>query len=268
METNLVQKLASIGLTEAEARVYIALLEIGTTSIGAIVDMAEVSASKVYDILDRLMHKGLVGMIVQENTRLYSANPPEALLEYLEAEKKAIDEKKEGIRGVLPELALKSNTAEKKAVAEFSRGKRGFEACYMEMIRDAKEGESYYYTGGTRVSYKLQSLWYPYSKIMAEKKIINRAVYEYDVWHKKDPKVHQREKRKNFYPTVLNKDHVDLPNVLVLADKVIISWLDENEEVNTLIFRDRILAQNFVKLMNVIMQSSTVPEGYEKAPEK
>ena len=60
--------LEKIGLTKGESKVYLALLRIGKSNIGPIIKEAKVSNSKVYDILDRLAQKGLVGVAIEKVT--------------------------------------------------------------------------------------------------------------------------------------------------------------------------------------------------------
>jgi sugar-specific transcriptional regulator TrmB len=68
MEANELEK---FGLTEGESRVYLALLKIGKSTIGDIIKEAQVSNSKVYDILDRLNKKGLIGVVTENNKKTY-----------------------------------------------------------------------------------------------------------------------------------------------------------------------------------------------------
>ena len=73
-------KLQKIGLTAGESKVYMALLKIGSSTTGPIVDEAKVSRSKVYHIIERLMSKGLVTSIVKTKTKYFQAADPHKLL--------------------------------------------------------------------------------------------------------------------------------------------------------------------------------------------
>ena len=64
--------LEKFGLTEGESKVYLALLKIGKSTIGDIVKEANVSNSKVYDILDRLNKKGLIGIVTENNRKSFA----------------------------------------------------------------------------------------------------------------------------------------------------------------------------------------------------
>jgi hypothetical protein len=118
------------------------------------------------------------------------------------------------------------------------------------------------------MSYKLQSLWYPYSLKLQEKGIIHRVIYEDYVWYYKDPNIHRRKERKNFYPTVLPKKYQDLPNILMLDNKAVITGADEKDEIFCLIIRDKHLVESISKMLNMIDDLANTPQGYTKYKEK
>ena len=72
--------LKEIGLTDSEIKVYVALLEIGSSSKGPIVDKSGVASSKIYELLEKLMQKGLVSQVIKSNVKYFEAAPPKRLL--------------------------------------------------------------------------------------------------------------------------------------------------------------------------------------------
>ena len=76
-----IKLLLEAGLTEGEVKVYLALLEIGETTTGPLIKKAKVSASKCYDILERLIQKGLVSSSVKANMKYFSAADPKRILD-------------------------------------------------------------------------------------------------------------------------------------------------------------------------------------------
>lgn len=68
------------GLNEKEAKVYLALLELGTASAYAIAPKAGLKRSIIYVILDDLQQKGLVSVIPRPKKNLYTAESPQKLL--------------------------------------------------------------------------------------------------------------------------------------------------------------------------------------------
>ena len=63
--------LLKIGLTEGESKVYLALTELGSSTVGPIVKKSGVAYSNIYDILHRLIEKGIVSFIIKNKTRYF-----------------------------------------------------------------------------------------------------------------------------------------------------------------------------------------------------
>ena len=72
--------LKDLGLTEIEAKIYLACLELGTNSVLHIAKKAGVKRPTCYLSLDNLFEKGLVSKIEKKNTTLYSAEDPNIIL--------------------------------------------------------------------------------------------------------------------------------------------------------------------------------------------
>lgn len=101
METNLLQE---IGLTPGETKIYTALLVLGTTTVGPIVEKSGVSASKAYQILDKLGQKGLVSHVIKANTKYFSPAEPTRIIDYLTEKEEAIQEQKSKINSWIAEV--------------------------------------------------------------------------------------------------------------------------------------------------------------------
>ncbi|MFH1455442.1 MAG: helix-turn-helix domain-containing protein, partial [archaeon] len=65
--------LEEIGLTKGEVKVYLTLLKLGSTTTGKIIDEAQISSGKIYEILDKLIKKGLASYIIKDKTKYFSA---------------------------------------------------------------------------------------------------------------------------------------------------------------------------------------------------
>src|SRR3989344_1182878 len=57
------EALLGVGLTEKESEVYLALIELGSSSAGQIIQKTGLHRAVVYDLLERLIEKGLVGNV-------------------------------------------------------------------------------------------------------------------------------------------------------------------------------------------------------------
>ncbi|MBU2442745.1 MAG: helix-turn-helix domain-containing protein, partial [Nanoarchaeota archaeon] len=61
--------LEDLGLSEAEAKVYLALLETGSTLAGPIIKKTGLHRGTTYQILQRLIEKGLVSYVIKAGKR-------------------------------------------------------------------------------------------------------------------------------------------------------------------------------------------------------
>ena len=73
------KELTRIGFTIGEAKVYLALLRLGSTTTGPLATEAGVSSSKVYKILARLEKKGLAGHTIKSKVKHFQAIDPRRL---------------------------------------------------------------------------------------------------------------------------------------------------------------------------------------------
>lgn len=111
----MISELMEIGLKNGEARVYNSLLKLGSSKVGSIVMDSRVSYSKVFDVLERLILKGLVSFIRIGDIRHINAVEPYILQDFPEK------------RGTWKNLMLEYQASTKK-----------FCSCYMNMKQPKK----------------------------------------------------------------------------------------------------------------------------------
>lgn len=80
-----VESLVELGLTEYEARCFVALTQLSEGTAKEISQVADVPQSRVYDVTDQLYHRGLVD-VQESEPRKYFALPVEQALERLQRE--------------------------------------------------------------------------------------------------------------------------------------------------------------------------------------
>ncbi|MFH0701579.1 MAG: helix-turn-helix domain-containing protein [Candidatus Woesearchaeota archaeon] len=139
--------LESIGLTKNEIKIYLALLELGSSASGAIIKRTKIHTSKVYDSLERLADKGLVTHIIITNTKHFKAVDPDRLIDFLDDKKKEIDLQEKEIKNILPELKLKQTLRIDETEAEIFRGWKGMETVFNEGIKVMGKNDVWYVLG-------------------------------------------------------------------------------------------------------------------------
>ena len=149
MNTEIFKK---IGFTDGETKVYLALLKLGETTITPIVLHSKVSKSKIYDILERLIAKGLVGYVSKERIKYFIANDPKMILEYLKKKEEDLNATKKQVEKMLPQLSLERATLGNKKVAEIYQGFSGFKAIREELICSLKMGDEFLVLGAPKIA--------------------------------------------------------------------------------------------------------------------
>ncbi|MFC2134408.1 TrmB family transcriptional regulator [Bacteroidota bacterium] len=99
--------LENIGLSRNESKTYLALLELGFTPAGTIAKKARIDRTNIYDSLEKLKTKGLVGFVSKAGTRHYEAAKPKFL-------KNMIRDKEKQLSNILPQLELSESLKEKR----------------------------------------------------------------------------------------------------------------------------------------------------------
>jgi len=141
------QILEEIGMTKGEISVYLSMLELGSSTVGPIVKKAKVSSSKIYNILDRLIEKGLASYVIKENAKYFESAPPFRILDYLKEKASRLEEQEEEITKMLPELELKQKLVELKSDAHVYKGNKGWHTAFYDIIKTLEPGEELLVSG-------------------------------------------------------------------------------------------------------------------------
>ncbi len=73
------QILEEIGFTRNEIKIYLALLKLGASTTGKIIESTGLHRAIVYDTLEKLLKKGIVSFVIQNNRKVFKAYDPERL---------------------------------------------------------------------------------------------------------------------------------------------------------------------------------------------
>lgn len=131
----MINQLKNLGLSDNEARVYVAMLELGSATVLEISAKAGVNRPTTYVQIESLKRLGLVSTQIKGKKQLFIAESPEQLEFVIEREKKAVEQKKEELQAVLPELINLFNLAGEKPQVRFLEGKEGLMKMQDELLK-------------------------------------------------------------------------------------------------------------------------------------
>ena len=214
--------LLKIGLTEGEAKVYLALSELGSSTVGPVVKKSGVAYSNIYDILSRLIDKGVVSYIVKNKTKYFQAASPSNLVEYLDKREKEISDQKKALEKALPDLE-KLQEIKPQQEAEIFLGKKGLRTAYEKLLKGATKKDEILFFYIHEEEYGEESnLFYNSIEYLGDK-VKNRGVCNKDYKKSWFAKKAKRTKK-------LRMKFSDVPipgNIDIFKDKVlIVTWKD------------------------------------------
>ena len=128
----------SLGLTENESKIYTTLLDLGTAQAGQITEKSGIHRRNVYDAIARLMEKGLISFVIVNNKKLFSPVNPKRFLEIIEEKKFQLDNLKNDLNKIMPELQLMTNMQERHDV-RFFKGGEGLKTVFEDILRTNKD---------------------------------------------------------------------------------------------------------------------------------
>lgn len=177
--------LKETGLTQGEIKVYLVLLEIGSTSANPIIKKTGMQRSTVYFCLDSLISKGLIGFIIKNNRKYFEANKPESLLEYLENKRKQIVEQERKIKqDIFPLFERKAKIKEEQE-AKIYIGFKGILNAFFDALTAMQKGESaYVFSGALPEEVDVDTIRNLITKVRifrARKKVNLKVIYSEDL---------------------------------------------------------------------------------------
>jgi len=242
MDTSILEDL---GLTNAEIKVYIALLELGNSSAGPILEKTRLQNSVVHRTLHTLIEKGLINFILEGKHKVYGASDPKNFFAYLEDKKKRFEQ-------VLPELEEKRALSKESKGAVIYRGKKGVNQIYSELLNS--EGKEYNtFGGGKDVTYNVmgEHWWRNLHVRRIAKKIKSRQVFDTTI------EKYGRELNKLPYTSIkfLPQEFAQLTETVIIGDYVGIIIF--SKEPYGILIHDKEVANGYRKHFELLWKSAS-----------
>ncbi len=134
----IIKKLESIGLTQNEALLYMALLEFGESTATYISRKTGITRTNTYAILDSLSAKGLVLVGAKEPKMTYVPLPPEKLEIYITKRREAIEREIDTMEELIFELGQKYKPKTRPKVTYYE-GIDGLKSVYEDTLTSTED---------------------------------------------------------------------------------------------------------------------------------
>jgi len=252
--------LESIGLTEGESKVYMALLELGLTTTGPIVQRSGISASKVYDILGRLAKKGLVSHIMKGETKHFRAADPSRILDYVDQKAAEIAQQRKLVVDVLPQLIRKRRLSEQEQEAEIYEGVRGIRTVLKGILEELNPNGSYDVFGASGLMREVMgSFFREWQRKKKEYGIRSRIIFDENVQNNKKL-LEEYVGEKKFIP----HDYYSPTDTFIYNDKITMFMWTADPPI-AVVIKNKDTAEGYKNYFNSFWdQESQTLRGFEE----
>lgn len=228
--------LKKIGLSEGELKVYKALLELGITSVNKIHEKVGMDRRNIYDILNKLIEKGLISYIEENGKRTFKLASPDKILSYIEEKKSEIDSVKTEVSKIIPQMNDIYRSKKQELFAEIFRGSEGMKAVWEDLLN---YDNIYWIGSGGFVPEKYPAFFEDWNKRRIKKRVKSYHLYRYEKW---------KIANKSWFTEakVLPEEFSGNPVVTVVyGNKVAQMMLGEN--ISVFVITNQELADNYKK---------------------
>jgi len=132
---DLTRELTHLGLTEKEAAVYLAAMELGPSVAQDISKKAKVNRATTYVMIDTLKGRGLVSSFTKGKKKYFVAESPDRLLSMIRLQRQELEGKEAEFSQILPQLSALYNVEGAKPQVRFLEGLEGIKTIQEELAR-------------------------------------------------------------------------------------------------------------------------------------
>ncbi|MEI8103500.1 MAG: helix-turn-helix domain-containing protein [Candidatus Moraniibacteriota bacterium] len=167
---DIIKGLENLGLNEKQAKIYVALLQLGRASAYAAADKAGLKKPTTYVILGELMEKGLVTRVPRSRKQLFVAKRPEEFFALAE-------ERLSNAKSILPDLLSMIKGSQDKVRTLYYEGLTGVHEALWYRMKEMKQQELVgFYATVEQASPELEQVFFDWHVAMAKHRFTLRVI--------------------------------------------------------------------------------------------
>ncbi len=248
-------QLRLVGLNHSEITVYLFLLENGLATPPAVARGTRITRTNCYNILEELQTKGLIEEQAVGKRKAYLAKDPEAIL-------RALEQKKEAIARILPDLRGLYTLQKNKPKIRYYDGLEQIKEIYLSTLVYTKV----YGLGSTNKLTELMPEFYTYHL----NEVKNRGIVWYDILSRSSELKGAPEMKdilRGLYEAhFLPQKYHDFPtDILIYGENIALITLEE--PIFGTVLSNKLLSKTFAIIFDVLwhVTSPLVPPQWDPA---
>jgi len=205
------EALQEAGLSEAEARIYIALLEAGSTTAGTVIKKVGFHRGTTYQLLQRMKEKGLLSSVIKGKKQYFEPVKPERLLDVLL-------EREQKLRLALPRLNALLAASKEKQEVEVYVGVKGIRSVLDRMLHELGRGGKYFDFGVSGMLRQVMGpYWHTFQRTKRERKITSYVIFNEEI-KKNEQFLKEYYGKCRFHP----KEYASITDTFIYRDTVVL----------------------------------------------
>mgnify|MGYP001596100219 CR=1 FL=1 len=247
------KQLEEIGLSDKEAAVYLASLELGKSPVQKISQQAGIKRVTTYVVIESLMKKGLMSSAQEGKKTYFFAEDPGNLIRIVESQKNEISQKEKTVSGISKELKELFESSGKRPVVRFFYGVEGIRTIRDDYLKEHDRLRNDYARSVTPVDLLFKIYPKHTEEVTAkrtEKRIRSRVIYT-NISGPIKGATSKKELREALYAP----PKFSLPgDISVYGDKVILSSL--KGRIVEVLIEDKNIAETVKKLFELAWEGA------------
>jgi len=246
--------LEELGLGKNETKVYLALVDLGFSTTGTIVENSGVPSSKIYTSLNKLMKLGLVSYTLQKRKKLFKATNPENLLGLLNLQKKRLAERENNLSQMIFELKAKQKIRDElnkeSPQLQVLEGIQGIKAARELVLEVLSKGDEFVVLGAPQLirNIRLRGYFNEFHQRSAKKGIKYRALY--------NPEAREQGVQREKYPLTKVKYLKNKVSSILWIFKDYIVHITLTEQPRIIIIQNRQIAETSLLHFEILWKTA------------
>lgn len=247
----MINDLLELGLTSEEAKVYLAVLELGGSYASNIARRANINRATCYHTLNNLVKKGLITSYTKQKALWFNAEDPKRIIDIAEQKLKRANI-------LAPQLLSISNTITFKPKIRFYEGVDGVKNIFEDILK-TKENEILGYTNIEALAKLLINYFKEYCRRKIERKLKTRYLAPVtkegaDIIDKFYPAGYDR----NLVEILLvNKDEFFFENEITIYENKVAIFSLREEETNGILIESTTFAKSMRSIFDLAWLGAT-----------
>ena len=183
-----IEVLRSLGITDAEITTYLTLLKKGDLLASQVSELTKIHRTNVYDILEKLIQKGLVGFQIIEKKKYFRAADPKHITVYFEEQLFNLKNRRSDVDGLIKDLQEIQETPKKMQDVEVFTGKNGLKVFLEEFAKDASFHDAFSFVSSSGKVFETLEFYFPHyirrvmklrlkGRILAQRSIVKHKLF-------------------------------------------------------------------------------------------